>query len=305
MKARTLQHIFRLLLGAAMVLAGVGHLTFQRLEFRAQVPEWITADPAFIDFIVIASGVVEIMLGLGLLFATRYRVAFGMALAIFFVAIFPGNIAQYVQGTDAFGLDTDAKRLIRLFFQPLLVLWALWASGALHRLIETRREKKAAQKQRFHDFAADDIRGNATPMNQFKGNVVLVVNTASQCGLTPQYEGLERLYQAHGTDGLVILGFPCNQFAGQEKGSNEEIAGFCQLNYGVSFPMFAKIDVNGPATHPIFAFLKHRLGGFPTKAIKWNFTKFLIDRDGNPVKRYAPITKPEQLEADIKHFLQK
>lgn len=126
-KTSTVQIIFRVLLGLVMVLAGIGHLTFQREEFQAQVPQWI---PLSKDLVVILSGYVEAALGLGLLFLTRYKVYFGIALAVFFVLVFPGNIAQYVNGTDAFGLDTDQKRLIRLFFQPVLIAWALWSSGA-------------------------------------------------------------------------------------------------------------------------------------------------------------------------------
>jgi glutathione peroxidase len=129
------------------------------------------------------------------------------------------------------------------------------------------------------------------------------VNTASKCGLTPQYEGLEKLYDTYKNQGLVILGFPCNQFGNQEPGNAEEIEEFCQLNYGVSFPMFAKIEVNGKNTHPIFKYLKSELGGFLGSDIKWNFTKFVIDKTGKPVKRYAPITTPESMEDYIVELL--
>lgn len=130
-KTTLTQHFFRVLLGAIMVFAGIAHLSFQRAEFQAQVPPWLASSPAFADFVVLASGLVEISLGLALLFLKKYRVYAGLALALFFVLIFPGNISQYVHGINAFGLDTDLKRFIRLFFQPVLVLWALWATGAI------------------------------------------------------------------------------------------------------------------------------------------------------------------------------
>lgn len=141
-------------------------------------------------------------------------------------------------------------------------------------------------------------------MTQYKGKTILVVNTASKCGLTPQYEGLEKLYKNYKDQGLVILGFPCNQFANQESGTSDEIQKFCQINYGVSFPMFEKVDVNGENAHPIFKYLKSKLGGgiFGSK-IKWNFTKFVIDKNGNPVKRFWPITKPEKMENTIRKML--
>lgn len=134
----TLQNIFRVLLGAIMALAGIGHLTFQREEFQAQVPRWLPESKALMDFIVLASGVVEIALGLAMIFMTRYKVKVGLLLGLFYILIFPGNISQYTHGIDAFGLDTDFKRLGRLFFQPLLVLWALWSTGALKYLIQKR-----------------------------------------------------------------------------------------------------------------------------------------------------------------------
>ncbi|MFA0964996.1 hypothetical protein AB9P05_24520 [Roseivirga sp. BDSF3-8] len=140
MKTSTFQSIMRVLLGGFMTLAGVGHLTFQREEFQAQVPGWLPDDPAFIDFVVVSSGVVEILFGLAMIFLWKHKVKVGIALAIFYVLIFPGNISQYTNGIDAFGLDTDRKRLIRLFFQPVLILWALWSTGALKWLI--KRSKK-------------------------------------------------------------------------------------------------------------------------------------------------------------------
>ena len=142
-------------------------------------------------------------------------------------------------------------------------------------------------------------------MAAFKGKVVLVVNTASQCGLTPQYEGLEELYRKHKDEGLVILGFPCNQFGNQEPGGKKEIEEGCLLNYGVSFPMFDKVEVNGSNTHPVFRYLKSELGGMLGSRIKWNFTKFLIDANGKPVKRFAPITKPEKIGPYVEGLLAK
>lgn len=155
----------------------------------------------------------------------------------------------------------------------------------------------------FYDFEAERLDGTVESMSTYKGKTVIVVNTASKCGLTPQYEGLEKLYDTHKNQGLVILGFPCNQFGNQEPGNAEEIEEFCQLNYGVSFPMFAKIEVNGKNTHPIFKYLKSELGGFLGSDIKWNFTKFVIDKTGKPVKRFAPITTPESMEDYIVELL--
>ena len=149
------------------------------------------------------------------------------------------------------------------------------------------------------DFSATSLTGDERHLSDYAGQVVLVVNTASACGLTPQYEGLETLYQDLHDEGLVVLGFPCNQFGSQESGTEEEIGEFCQLNYGVSFPMFAKIDVNGSHTHPLFAWLKNEKRGLGGGAIKWNFTKFLVARDGSVVDRYAPQTQPGELVADI------
>ncbi|MCL9808361.1 glutathione peroxidase [Flavobacterium luminosum] len=148
----------------------------------------------------------------------------------------------------------------------------------------------------FYDFSATSLQGKEVKMSDFKGKTILLVNTASQCGLTPQYEGLEKIYEKYKEKGLVILGFPCNQFGNQEPGDEKSIAEGCLLNYGVSFPMFAKIEVNGPGTHPLFKYLKKELPGFPGNSIKWNFTKFLIAPDGKPLKRFSPITKPEKIE---------
>lgn len=155
----------------------------------------------------------------------------------------------------------------------------------------------------FYDLEAKTIQGETIPMSTYKEKAVVIVNTASKCGFTPQYEGLEALYEKYKDRGLEILGFPCNQFGNQEPGSSDDIQTFCQVNYGVSFTMFDKVDVNGSKTHPIFKYLKSELGGLLGSKIKWNFTKFLIDKNGKPVKRFAPITKPEKMEASIKKLL--
>ncbi|WP_116107545.1 glutathione peroxidase [Lewinella sp. IMCC34191] len=157
--------------------------------------------------------------------------------------------------------------------------------------------------QSLYQFSAPDIKGQDVSLADYAGQVILVVNTASQCGLTPQYEGLEELYRKYQDRGLVILGFPCNQFNGQEAGSEDEIEEFCQVNYGVSFPMFSKVEVNGKGAHPVFKYLKKSCGGFLTSAIKWNFTKFLVDREGQPVERFAPTTEPDKIAPDIEKLL--
>lgn len=144
------------------------------------------------------------------------------------------------------------------------------------------------------------IDGTATTLDAYRGKVLLIVNVASKCGFTPQYKGLEAIYQKYKDQGLVVLGFPCNQFGGQEPGTEAEIQSFCSLNYGVTFPMFAKVDVNGSEEHPLYAYLKSQKGGLlGFDAIKWNFTKFLVDRTGQVVARYAPTSTPESIAADI------
>ncbi|WP_375323712.1 glutathione peroxidase [Flagellimonas sp. GZD32] len=155
----------------------------------------------------------------------------------------------------------------------------------------------------FYKLEAERLNGSLEKMEQYKGKTVIVVNTASKCGLTPQYKGLESLYQKYKDQGLEILGFPCNQFGNQEPGKANEISEFCQVNYGVSFPMFAKVDVNGKNAHPIFKYLKSNLGSLLGSKIKWNFTKFVIDKNGKPVKRFAPVTEPEAMENYIKGIL--
>jgi glutathione peroxidase len=155
-----------------------------------------------------------------------------------------------------------------------------------------------------YDYSARRLDGHEEKLSDYRGQVLLIVNTASQCGFTPQYSGLEALYTKLHDEGLTVLGFPCNQFGAQEPGGETEIGAFCQKNYGVSFPMFAKIEVNGAHAHSLYKYLKDaKPGVLGSEAIKWNFTKFLIDRNGEPVARYAPQTKPEELEAPIRKIL--
>ncbi len=161
----------------------------------------------------------------------------------------------------------------------------------------------SSQPRDFYQLSANNPRGQSVDMSAYKGKVVLVVNTATQCGLTPQFEGLEKLYQDYKEKGLVILGFPCNQFGSQEPLSNETMEETCKVNHGVTFPLFEKVEVNGPHTHPVFKYLKSKLGGLFGSRIKWNFTKFLIDAQGKPVRRYAPVTKPAAIEPLIKELL--
>jgi glutathione peroxidase len=156
----------------------------------------------------------------------------------------------------------------------------------------------------IYDFEAQQIGGQTVPLSQFRGKPMLIVNTASACGFTPQFAGLEELHRRYGERGLVVLGFPCNQFGGQDPGSNEEIAQFCQVNYGVSFPMMRKIEVNGPQAHPLYRWLTAEAPGLlGSKAIKWNFTKFLVGKDGQVLQRYAPQDAPEKLAKDIEAAL--
>lgn len=156
----------------------------------------------------------------------------------------------------------------------------------------------------IHEFTAATISGKEISLSDYKGKVVLVVNTASKCGFTPQFAGLEAIYEKYKDRGFVILGFPCNQFGAQEPGTADQIQEFCQLNYGVKFPMFGKIDVNGKDAHPLFKFLtSEKPGILGTEMIKWNFTKFLIDKEGNPVKRYGSNTEPKDIAPDIEKLL--
>jgi len=157
--------------------------------------------------------------------------------------------------------------------------------------------------QDFYQFKAKSLQGKEINMETYKGKTVLIVNTASKCGLTPQFEGLEKLYQKYKDKGLVILGFPCNQFANQEPGDEKSISEGCVLNYGVTFQMFSKVDVNGDNAHPLYKYLKKELGSLFGSKIKWNFTKFLIDRNGKPLKRFSPATKPESIDRFLEKLL--
>ena len=156
----------------------------------------------------------------------------------------------------------------------------------------------------IHDFTVRNIQGESVPLSRYQGNALLVVNTASACGFTPQFAGLEALHKTYAAQGLTVLGFPCNQFGSQDPGSNDEIASFCQLNYGVDFPMMEKIDVNGAKADPLYQWLtKEAPGLLGSKAIKWNFTKFLVGRDGRVIRRYAPQDAPAKLAGDIEAAL--
>lgn len=155
----------------------------------------------------------------------------------------------------------------------------------------------------IYDFKAKDMDDDEKSLSDYKGKVLLVVNTASNWGFTPQFKGLEALYSSYQTKGLEIIGFPCNQFKEQDSGTNEEIKSFCEINYGVTFEVFQKIDVKGDKQHPIYKYLTEEKKGLLNKEIKWNFTKFLIDRNGNVVKRFAPTVKPENIEKSIKALL--
>ncbi|MBT6236648.1 MAG: glutathione peroxidase [Bacteroidetes bacterium] len=155
----------------------------------------------------------------------------------------------------------------------------------------------------FYTLAAKKSSGEILEMESFKGKPILIINTATKCGLTPQFDGLEKLHQTYKAKGLVVLGFPCNQFAGQEPETNETMESACKINHGVTFQLTEKIDVNGEHTHPVFQYLKKKKGGFLTSRIKWNFTKFLVDKEGKVIKRYAPTTVPSKIAADIQKII--
>ncbi len=155
----------------------------------------------------------------------------------------------------------------------------------------------------LHDFSARGIDGSDVDLAAYAGQVVLVVNTASRCGFTPQYQGLQALHDRFADRGFAVLGFPCDQFGGQEPGTDEEISGFCERSFGVTFPLFSKVEVNGPGAHPVFEHLRTEKGGVLGDRIKWNFTKFLVGRDGRVVERYAPTTKPEKIAGDVEAAL--
>jgi glutathione peroxidase len=184
------------------------------------------------------------------------------------------------------------------FYGTLLLLIFAFTNTACS---QNRGDKMA---ESIYDFTVKDIDNNEVELSKYKDKVVLIVNVASKCGFTPQYEGLQKLYEQYKDQGLVILGFPCNQFGSQEPGTNKEIKEFCTANFGVNFPMFDKIDVNGDNAHPLYKYLKDKApGSLNTKAIKWNFTKFLVNKDGEVLERYGSATSPEQLEKDVKGLL--
>jgi glutathione peroxidase len=176
------------------------------------------------------------------------------------------------------------------------------------RLVKTAtinvQVKKETDNMTIYDFKVETIKGEETTLEAYKGDVLLIVNTASKCGFTPQYQGLQSLYETYKDKGFTILGFPCNQFGAQEPGTNEEILDFCELNFGVNFPMFEKVDVKGDDAHPLFLYLSTVAPGLlGSKSIKWNFTKFLVDRKGHVIKRFAPTDKPETIEKDIQDLI--
>lgn len=155
-----------------------------------------------------------------------------------------------------------------------------------------------------YQYKANTIKGNEVSLQEYEGKVMLIVNTASECGFTPQFTELQELYEKYQNEGFTVLGFPCNQFGGQDPGNNEQIAEFCSLNFGVTFPMFGKVDVNGEEAHPLFTYLSNEAPGIlGSKTIKWNFTKFLVDKNGQVVDRYAPNTSPSKLVKDIENLL--
>jgi glutathione peroxidase len=161
----------------------------------------------------------------------------------------------------------------------------------------------AGGKMSIYEIKVNDIDGKTITLDKYANRVMLIVNVASKCGYTGQYAGLQELHEKYADKGLSVLGFPCNQFLSQEPGTEEEIKNFCMSSFGVEFDMFSKIDVNGANTHPLYAFLKEQAGGFAIDAIKWNFTKFLVDKNGKVIKRYAPSVKPSEIEEDIKRLL--
>lgn len=176
--------------------------------------------------------------------------------------------------------------------------------GTLLLLLTTNINAKDTTMDKIYDFKVKTIQGEETTLAEYKGKVLLIVNVASKCGYTTQYEGLETLYTQYKNKGLVVLGFPCNQFGSQEPGSETEIQNFCRVNFGVTFPMFSKINVNGEETHPLYRYLKsEQTGILGTEAIKWNFTKFLVDREGNVVERFGSSTKPSELKDKIERLL--
>jgi glutathione peroxidase len=187
----------------------------------------------------------------------------------------------------------------KIIYIPLLIIFGLTTIVYYNQAKST--EKNVAKP--IYEFNVKNIDGKDVSLNDYKGKVLLIVNVASKCGLTPQYKGLEEIYKKYNSKGFEVLAFPCNQFGGQEPGSNEEIKNFCSLNYSVTFPLFDKIDVNGKNAHPLYKYLTKEVPGFITDDIKWNFGKFLIDKNGVPVERFAPTTEPAKLAEAIEKLL--
>jgi glutathione peroxidase len=224
------------------------------------------------------------------------------------------SVATFAQGAAGVGLDPESQRLphpVEIESETTLADPSEENSRANDSHpsgTDSGKPQKKVNEQTMsesvYDFHAKSLDGKDIDLSSYKGDVMLIVNTASECGFTNQYKGLEELHEKYQDRGLKILGFPCNQFGGQEPGDNQQIASFCQKNFGVNFQMFEKIDVNGEDAHPLYKYLtKAAPGALGTKAIKWNFTKFLVDRQGKVLKRYAPTTKPEDLRADIEKQL--
>ncbi len=196
-----------------------------------------------------------------------------------------------------FNKDKDSI-ILRSFMQYVFIFIFLASCQSTNK-----REMNSKTNTNIYNQKVNAPDGTTIDFKDLKDKVILVVNTATQCGLTPQFNGLEQLYQTYENDGLVVIGFPCNQFMGQEPLTNETMIETCKINHGVTFPLTEKIEVNGKNTHPVYKYLKEELGGFLGSKIKWNFTKFLIDKNGIPVKRYAPTTKPIEMENDIRKLL--
>lgn len=223
--------------------------------------------------------------------------------------------ATWAQGAEGLGLDPESQRLPKPIEVESETGYADGpdehskpgddsSSASTDEPTIGKKGKKQIMSESVYDFRAKSLDGQDIDLSSYKGDVMLIVNTASECGFTNQYKGLEELHEKYRDRGLKVLGFPCNQFGGQEPGDNHQIAAFCQKNFGVNFQMFEKIDVNGKNAHPLYRYLTSAApGALGTKAIKWNFTKFLVDRQGKVLKRYAPTTKPEDLTADIEKQL--
>lgn len=230
-----------------------------------------------------------------------------IALPVFFVAgmafssvqnVAPAQVASLKKGllADSSGIPQENEKTAQDGTAPSET------SGSKESVAQSNEDKQMTAP--IYEFKAKSLNGEEISLDKYKGDVLLIVNTASKCGYTPQYEGLEELHKKYSDRGLRVLGFPCNQFGAQEPGDSAEIGAFCQKNYGVDFQMFDKVDVNGKDAHPLYKYLTHEAkGALGTEAIKWNFTKFLVDRNGEVLKRYAPTVKPEEIAPDIEKEL--